>query len=67
MVVCLKEGEDCLHMVQLMPLYPKIPSSLAAFKSTPVLPSWHWLTQAVLEKRPLNGCTSSKNKCSNYL
>jgi len=26
-------GADCLHMVQLMPLHPKTPSSLASFKS----------------------------------
>jgi len=23
-----------------------------------VLPSWYWLTKGVLEKRPLNGCSS---------
>ena len=28
-VICLERGADCLHMVQLMPLYPKTPSSLA--------------------------------------
>jgi len=32
-VICLERGADCLHMVQLMPLYPKTPSSLAASKS----------------------------------
>ena len=32
-VICLQHGADCLHMVQLMPLHPKIPSSLASFKS----------------------------------
>ena len=45
-------------MVQLMPLHPKTLSSLASFKSRLVLPFWHRLTQAVLEKRPLNGCSS---------
>ena len=40
-------------MVQLMPLHPKTPSSLASFKSRQVLPFWYRLTQAVLEKRPL--------------
>ena len=25
MVICLERGADCLHMVQLMPLHPKIP------------------------------------------
>ena len=24
MVICLERGADCLHMVQLMPLHPKI-------------------------------------------
>ena len=29
--------------------------SLASFKSRLILPLWYWLTQVVLEKRPLNG------------
>jgi len=33
--------------------------SLAPVKSRLVLPFWYWLTQVVLEKRPLNGCSSS--------
>jgi len=33
--------------------------SPALFKSRLVLPFWYWLTQVVLEKRPLNGCSSS--------
>ena len=48
---------DCLHMVQLMPLPPKIPSSLASFKSRLVLPFWYWFTEVILEKRSLNGCS----------
>ena len=32
--------------------------SLAPVKSRLVLPFWYWLTQVVLEKRPLNGCSS---------
>jgi len=47
---------DCI--VQLMPLHPQTPSSLASFKSRMVLPFspfWYWLTQVVVEKRPLNG------------
>jgi len=52
-VICVEQGADCLHMVQLMPL----PSSLALFKSRLVLPFWYQLTQVVLEKRPLNGCS----------
>ena len=50
-VICLERGADCLHMVQLMPLHPKTPSSLASFKCRLVLPFWYWLTQVVLEKR----------------
>jgi len=33
------------------------PSSLVSLKSRMVLPSWCQLTQVVLEKRPLNGCS----------
>jgi len=58
-VICLERGADRLHMVQLMPQHPNIPSSLASFKSRLVLPFWYRLTQVVLEKRPLNGCSSS--------
>jgi len=58
-VVCLDRGADCLHMVQLMPLHPQTPSSLASFKSRLVLPFWCRLTQAGLEMRTLNGCSSS--------
>ena len=46
-------------LVQLMPLPSNSPSSLASFKSRLVLPFWYQLTQVVLEKRPLNGCSSS--------
>jgi len=50
-VICLERGADRLHhMVQLMPLHPKTPSSLASFKSRPVLPFRYRLTQVVLEK-----------------
>ena len=57
MVICLERGADCLHMVQLMPLPPKIPLFLASFKSRLVLPFWYWHTEVVLEKRSLNGCS----------
>ena len=56
MVICLERGADCLHMVQLMPLHPKTPSSLASSKSRLVLLFLYWLIKVVLEKRPLNGC-----------
>ena len=39
----------------------KITSSLASFKSTLKLPFRYQLTQAVLEKRLLNGCGSSSS------
>jgi len=35
---------------------PKTPSYLASFKSRLVLPFWYWLTQVVLENRPLTRC-----------
>ena len=38
---------------------PKTPLSLASLKSKLVLFFWYRLTQVVLEKRPLNGCSSS--------
>ena len=55
--ICLQRCADCLHMVQLMPLHPQTPSTLASFKSRLILPSWYWLTQVVLEKRSLNECS----------
>ena len=57
MVVCLEQGADCLHMVQLMPLHPETLSCPVSFKSRLVLPFWYGLTHIVLEKRPLNGST----------
>jgi len=57
-VICLEEDADCLHMVQLMPLHPQTPSYLVSFKSKLVLLFCYRLTQVVLEKRPLNGCSS---------
>ena len=41
--------------------HPKTPSSLASFKSRLVLPFRYRLTQVVLEKRPLNRCSSSSS------
>ena len=54
MVICLEHGADCSHMVQLMPLQSQTPSFFASFESRLVLPFWYWLTQVVLEMRPLN-------------
>ena len=53
-VICRERGADCL---QLDPL-PDTSLSLAPVKSRLVLPFWYRLTQVVLEKRPLNGCSS---------
>jgi len=53
-----------LHMVQLKPLPSQNPSSLASFKSRLVLLFWYRLTKDVLEKRPLNGCSSSSGSGS---
>jgi len=61
----LEQGTDCLHTVQLMPLYPKTSSRLASFKSRLVLPFWYRLTHVILEKRPLNGCSGSSTIVSN--
>ena len=58
MVICLEQGADCLNVVQPMALHPKTPSSPASYKSRLVLPFWYWLTQVVLEKRPLNSSSS---------
>jgi len=53
-------------MVQLMPLPPKTPSSLASFKSRLVLPFWYQLTQVVLEKRPLNALPAAQPTASKH-
>jgi len=50
-VISLERGVDRLHMVQLMPLHPKIPASLASFKSRLGLPFWYRHTQVALEKK----------------
>jgi len=59
-VICLDQDADCLHMVQLMPL--PSPSSFASFKSRLVLHFGYSLTQVVLEKKLLNGCSSCDSK-----
>jgi len=50
MVICLEQGADCLHMVQLMPLHLKTPPPLASFKSRLVVPLWYRLTQVVRKR-----------------
>ena len=59
MVICPERGADCLHIVELMPLYPKIPPSVASFEFRLALPFWYQPTQVFLEKRLLNGFSSS--------
>jgi len=48
-VTCLQQGEDCLQMVQLMPLHPKIPSFLPYLN-----PDWFYLSGIDLPTYP--GC-----------
>jgi len=56
MVICLERRANDLHMVQLMPLPPIISCSS---KIQNVIPFWCRITQVVVEKRPLNGCSNS--------
>jgi len=56
MVICLEWGANDLHMVQPMPPSPIISYSS---KIQNGLPFWCRLTEVVLEKRRLNGCSSS--------
>ena len=52
-VICLERGAD-LHMVQLMPL----PLTVSCSSKIQIgFAFWYRLTQVVLEKRPLNGCS----------
>jgi len=55
-VVCLERGAD-LHTAQLMSL----PLTVSCFSKIQIgftfLVQWYRLTQVVLEKRPLNGCS----------
>ena len=46
---------------------PKPPSSLASLKSRLVLPFCCWLTQVVMEERPLTGCSSSSSSGFSWL
>ena len=63
MVICLERGPGSrlfAHGPADVTAIPKPPSSLASFKSRPILPFRYRLTPVVLEKRPLNGscCTT---------
>jgi len=56
-VICLERGVD-LHMAQLMPQ----PLTVSCSSKIQIgLPFWYRLTQVVLEKRPLNGCSCSSS------
>jgi len=61
MLICLEQGADCLHIVQLMPLHPK-PYHLLPHLNP------DWFTFLVLAypgcpgKKPLNRCSSSSNR-----
>ena len=57
MVICLELGATYLHYGPADAT--TTPSSLAPVKFENGLPFWCRLTQVVLEKRPLNGCSSS--------
>jgi len=59
MVICLGQGANDLHMVQLMPL-PHHHLLLSKIQNG--LPFWCRLTQVVLEERPLYGCSG----CSSF-
>jgi len=58
-VICLGRGAD-LHIAQLMPLPLTISCSS---KSRLVLSFWYQLTWVVLDKEPLNGCSSAVIVC----
>jgi len=62
--ICLEQGANDLHMVQLMPLPPH--RIFASLKPRLVKPFWCRLTKVVLEKRPLNGCLTSAKKQTNW-
>ena len=62
MVICLERGADCFAYGPAdATASQNTPLSLALFKSRLVLPFWYWLIQVVLEKRQLNGCSSSSS------
>ena len=63
MVISLERGANDLHMVQLM-LLP--PHHLCSSEIQNGLPFWCRLTQVVLEKRPLNGSSSSNSTANSW-
>jgi len=63
-VISLERGAD-LHMAQLMPL-PLTVSSCSS-KIQIGFTFWYWLTRVVLEKRLLNGSSSSSSGIIEYM
>jgi len=59
-VICLERRLDYLHMVQLMPLHPRTPPSLASFKSRLVFTA-RCYASAVLA---MGLCLSITSRCS---
>ena len=58
MVICLQRGADCLHMVQLMSLHPKLHHLLPRFN-----PDWCYLIGTSLcrflwKRGHINGCSA---------
>ena len=64
-VICLERGAACLHMVQLMPLSARN-STTSCLINTGFTFLVLAYTLVVLEKRPLNGCSSSSSICVIY-
>ena len=58
MVICLEQSADCLIDCPADATASQTLTSLASFKCRLLIPTWYWLTQVILEKRPLNGCSS---------
>ena len=61
----MKRSANDLHMVPLMPLPAR--HLLLPWNSEMVCPFWYWITQVVLEKRPLNGCCCCFNTQAGFL
>jgi len=57
-VICLEQSADCLIDCPADATASQTLTSLASFKCRLLIPTWYWLTQVILENRPLNGCSS---------
>ena len=65
-VICLERGVDCLHKVQLMPLHPKTPSSLASFKSRLVFTARCYASAVLAMALCPSVCLSVRHKSESY-